>query len=141
MRLLTVLADVVRRAESAFGVNLTDEHFEDGREEILHVFLHETCHAVVAASVPWIHDLPEQEHTALDEVLARLLETELGGAMGFHVHSVDEHVRELSMYGVEIPADLYQWLQEEWREHYSAAGNLVGMAGFALEALRRADVS
>ncbi|NLU41051.1 MAG: hypothetical protein GXX08_02480 [Firmicutes bacterium] len=51
-------------------------------------FLYEACHAAVLRCVPWIDDLDEDEHTALDEVLARLLETEVADLIGLFAHSL-----------------------------------------------------
>jgi hypothetical protein len=136
MKLFGELEAVIQQIESALNVRLTDEDFADGREELLHVFTHEACHAAVSHRIPWIHELDEQDHTVLDEVLARLLEERIGLALGLYVHSPEEHVRELSRYPVEITVEQYEHLYAEWRRRYWPARDLEGMASYALSYLR-----
>jgi hypothetical protein len=135
MKLFDELRDVVRHVETTLAVRLTDANFADAREELLHVFLHEACHAAVSNRVPWIHDLPEREHTALDEVMARLLETELAPRLNLHVHTIEEHARELEMYGLSVPVETLERLDATWRERHRKTWDLPGMAEAAREHL------
>ena len=121
---------------SAFSITLTDGDFEYGRDEIVHVFLHETCHAAVSALVPWIHRLDEEEHTALDEILARLVEETIGLSLGLPAHTPEEQVRELVRYPVAISIDQYLHLRNDWRERYWPERDLKGMARCVLDHLR-----
>ena len=106
----------IQAVESTFGISLHDENFRgEDREEILHVFVHETCHAAVSQASPWIHDLPEDEHTLIDEIVARLLEAEIAAQLGLHTHSIDEHVEELTFYGFTVPTESYRTLVETWK--------------------------
>ncbi len=118
LRFLSELEDIVQRIESVVGIHLDDGDFAGAREEIIHVLLHEACHAAVASCVPWIRDLDESEHTALDEILARLLEVEIGTSLGLFVHSADEHARELAMYGIQVSVETLRSLQKQWRQQY-----------------------
>jgi len=52
LKLLDDLINIVQEIESSLSVHLTDEDFKDGRDEIVHVFLHEACHAVVSNRLP-----------------------------------------------------------------------------------------
>jgi uncharacterized protein (DUF2342 family) len=109
------IAEVIRSVESVFGISLRDEDFHsEDREEILHVFLHEACHAAVSKASPWIHDLPEDQHTLIDETAARLLEAEIATRLGLYTHSIDEHVEELAFYGFTVPTESYRSLVETW---------------------------
>ena len=116
MKLLDDLADVVRHIESVLDVDLSDEEFVD--PEFMHVFLHEACHAGVSKCVPWIHDLNDEAHTAIDEIMARLLETEVAPKFGLYVHTPEEHVRELVRYPVQISVDQYRHLCSQWQKRY-----------------------
>jgi len=98
MKLLDELHGIVERIEVETGIHLGDVDFADGREEIVHVFLHEACHAAISNKVPWIHDLIDEQYTIVDGVLARLLENEICLILGMPAHSSEEHVRELEMY-------------------------------------------
>jgi len=98
MKLLDELHGIVERIEVETGIHLEDVDFADGREEIVHVFLHEACHAAISNKVPWIHDLIDEQYTIVDGVLARLLENEICLILGMPAHSSEEHVRELEMY-------------------------------------------
>ena len=105
----------IRSVENVYGVNLRDESFRrEDREEIVHVLVHEACHAVILQAFPWIHDLPEREHTLVDEVAARFLEGEIARRLGLHRHSIDEHGEELSFYGFAVPPEALASLAEQW---------------------------
>lgn len=138
LKLLSDLEGIVQQVESAVGVDLDDDNFAYGRDEIIHVFLHEACHAAVSRCVPWIDELDDSEHTALDEILARLLETEIANLVGVDAHSSAEHAQELSMYGIAITTELFTRLQEEWQRSYWPTRDILGMASFAREELRSA---
>jgi hypothetical protein len=135
MNLLEDIAEIIRRVEVEFDLKLTDADFADGREEIAHIFLHEACHAALAQRVPWIRDLPQEQHTALDEILARILEDHMAGLLGLPAHTPAEHVRELAMYPVHVTIEQYRHLQRAWREQYSQAGDLPGLAESAWKSL------
>jgi hypothetical protein len=141
LKLLAELRAIVRQIESALDLRLKDQDFAHGQEEILHVFLHEACHAAVCHAVPWIHDLDERAHTALDEILARLLEEEIGLALGLFVHTPEEPVRELARYPVAITVEQYEHLHRRWRQHYWPGRDVEGLATYALGYLRREGVT
>ena len=140
LKLLDDLTSIIREIESSLSVHLTDRDFRDGRDEILHVFLHEACHAVVSNCLPWIHELGEGAHTTLDEVLARLLEEKIGLALGLTVHTPEEQVRELRRYPVNITVEQYEHLRKRWQEKYWPARDVEGMAKYTLDYLKQVGV-
>ena len=135
MKLLGELAEIIQRLEAEMDVRLTDKDFADGRNEIIHVFLHEACHAAVSNSVSWIHDLPDEQHTALDEILARLLENQMSLLLGHSAHTPEEHIHELSMYPVKIMIEQWNYLSTKWKQRYGPKKDLEGMARHALKCL------
>jgi hypothetical protein len=136
MNLINDLQSIINHTEQMLNITLTDADFEYGAEEIKHVFLHETCHAAVAQAVPWIFDLDERTHTALDEIMARLLEGEIAPQLGLPAHSVEEHATELALYPMEpVSTEQYRRLLEVWQERYWPARDVRGMAEFAREYL------
>lgn len=137
MKLFNDLNNIVRYIESVFDIQLTDENFIDGRDEIMHIFLHEACHAAISASIPWIHDLDEKQHTIVDEILARLIEGEVAPSIGIAVHTPEEHVKELSFYPVKITVRQYEHLCEKWEKQYWSNKDLTGMASYILNYLIR----
>jgi hypothetical protein len=100
MELLKTLNNINTMIEATLVIELTDEDFADGREEIEHIYFHEACHAAISHCVPWIHTLDEEEHTAVDEIMARFLELEIGQSFGMPVHTSQEHVDELRTGGI-----------------------------------------
>ncbi len=140
LKLLDDLGNILRKIEATFDVHLTDENFADGRDEIVHVFLHEACHAVVSSRVSWIHGLDDSDHTALDEVLARLIEEKIGLVLGLAVHSSEEQVHELLHYPVKITVEQYEHLREKWQKQYWPARDIEGMAMYALNYLSQIGV-
>jgi len=141
MRILDDLIAAAQQIETALDLRLTDEDFADGRDEILHVFVHEACHAAVYHCVPWIRELEARDHTALDEILARLLEDRMGIALGLPVHSTEEHVAELMRYPVAISAEGYEHLRRKWRRRYWPDRDVAGMAEYVLGYLARERVT
>lgn len=135
MKLLDELANIIHRLEAEMDVRLTDEDFADGHQEIIHVFLHEACHAAVSNSVSWIHDLSDKQHTALDEILARLLENQMSILLGYSTHTPQEHIHELSMYPVKIKPKQWEYLSKQWKQRYGPKKDLGGMAKHVLDYL------
>jgi len=140
LKLLDDLTNIIREIESSLSVHLTDEDFRDGRDETVHIFLHEACHAAVSNCAPWIHELDDSDHTALDEVLARLLEEKIGLLLGLAVHTSEEQVRELRHYPVSITVEQYERLRREWQQKYWPARDVEGMATYTLNYLRQVGV-
>lgn len=136
MKLFDELSAITQTIEGQLDIKLSDPDFEDGREEILHIFLHEACHAAVAHCVPWVHDLDEKEHTAVDELMARCLEMKFGKALDLFVHSNAEFLEELSYYPVEIDSATLEHLVDIWEKDFWPRKDLDGMAGYTLNVLR-----
>ena len=136
MNLLDELSKITQTIEGELGIDLSDPDFADGKDEVLHIFLHEACHAAVAHCVPWVHDLEEEEHTAVDELMARFLEVKFGKALGLFVHSNAEFIEELSYYPVEIELTTLEHLIDIWDKVFWPRKDLSGMAEYTLNVLR-----
>jgi len=140
MTLIENLAAIRTQLEGALGIELTDEDFADGREEIVHIYLHEACHAAVSHVAPWICELEEAEHTAVDELMARFLEKEIGRSLGLFVHSMDEFMEELRHYPVNVLREDYVYLNTFWGTYFWPHRDIAGMATFILTFLRYGEV-
>jgi uncharacterized protein (DUF952 family) len=140
MNLLDELSKINQTIEEGLKIDLSDPDFADGRDELLHIFLHEACHAAVAHCVPWVHDLEEKEHTAVDELLARFLEVKFGKALDLFVHSNAEFVEELSYYPVAIELNTLEHLIDIWDTVFWPRKDLPGMAEYTLNVLRYQQV-
>jgi hypothetical protein len=106
MRIIGEIGEAIRTVQAAYDIDLQETVFRpEHREEVLHVVIHETCHTAISHSAPWVNTLPDNEHTAVDEIAARVLETEISEQLSLYVHSVEGHVRELGNYGLDIPVD------------------------------------
>ena len=134
LKLLDEIAEIVEQIESELDVHLTDEDFAGGHDEIVHIFLHESSHAALSNRVPWIHNLTDEQHTAVDEILARLLEDHISSLMGLPVHTPQQHVHELGMYPVRITVEQYEHLRTVCNS-YMADKDLEGMATYTLNYL------
>lgn len=103
MNIISQLGEAIRTLQATLGIELQDADFRpENREEILHILIHETCHAAISQSASWVHELPDTHHTAVDEIAARVLETEIANQLQLHAHSVESHSRELSLYGLDV---------------------------------------
>lgn len=125
---------------ATLGIELTDEDFADGREQLLHIYCHEACRAALVHCVPWLRDLPEREHILVDEVLARLLERELSPRLGLYLPSDAEFLVELSMYPVQIDRIIYEGFNSVWESVFWPHKDLAGMAVHILMTLRHGDL-
>lgn len=135
MKLFDDMEMIHKVTQSLFNIELTDEYYRQGREEIIHVFLHETCHAVAAGCVPWIFYLPEETHTVVDEILARLIERQVAEMMNIPSHTADEQVEELAMYGITISNRQYVHLMGKWQYELGPKRDVEGMARYIIEYL------
>lgn len=135
MKLLDELHEIIKRIEVETGIHLEDVDFADDHEEIVHVFLHETCHAAISNRIPWIHDLTDEQHTVVDEVLARLLENTISPILEMPNHMSEEHVRELEMYPVKITVEQFKHLNKQWQQQYKPRKDLEGMGYYILNHL------
>ncbi len=140
MTLFEDLAAIKTKLERTLEIVLNDEDFVGGREEVIHIFLHEACHAAISHAAPWIHDLAGEEHTAVDELMARFLEKEIGKSLGLFVHSTDEYIQELQRYPVDVTKDNYAYLNIIWESYFWPRKDLPGMATFVLAFLRFGEV-
>jgi uncharacterized protein (DUF952 family) len=138
--LLDSLAQIKEEIGSALGIRLTEQDFADGRDELLHVYCHEACHAALAHGVPWLAGLPEEEHTVVDETLARLLEKEFAPRLGLFLHSDEAFLVELSMYPVDLERETFRQLCAVWAATFWPRRDLAGMAVHTLLTLRHGDL-
>jgi hypothetical protein len=139
VELLAELAVIAEQVQAELGVRPTEADWADAREELVHVFLHEACHAALSNAAPWIHDLPDEQHTAVDEVVARLLEDHMARRLGLYTHTPKQHVHELEMYPVSISIEQYIHLAGLWKERFSQDKDLGGMAQSTLNVLFAGD--
>jgi hypothetical protein len=135
MEILAELAAIAAQVQAELGVRPTEGDWADAREELAHVFLHEACHAALSNGAPWVHDLPDEQHTAVDEVVARLLEDHMARRLGLYAHTPRQHVQELELYPVRISVEQYASLAGLWQERYSPDKDLAGIARSTLNLL------
>lgn len=135
LELVDSLSAILNHVEAALDLQLTSDDLQEGYPDIAHVFLHEVCHAALAHAAPWVIDLPGEQHTAVDEVVARLIEDEMASSLGMFVHSPKQHVHELGGYPVRITVTQYGHLRDKWKGQYGPAKDPEGMARYALHYL------
>jgi uncharacterized protein (DUF952 family) len=138
--LLDSLAQIRDVVGAGLDIDLTEQDFVDAREELQHIYCHEACHAALAHLVPWLEDLPEDEHTVVDETLARFLEKVFAPQLGLFLHSDDEFLVELSMYPAALEREAYLRLSSVWESTFWPRKDLAGMAVHTLLTLRHGDL-
>lgn len=115
MKIIGEIGEAIRAVQTTYGVELHEIEFRsEHREEILHVVLHETCHAAISLAAPWIHTLPAAQHTAVDEIAAHVLEAEMSEQLSLNAPSVEAHARELSRYGLTLSVDALRGFFSVW---------------------------
>lgn len=116
MRIIGEAGEAIRAVQKALSLQLADADFRpEHREEILHVIVHETCHAAISQASPWIHELSEDVHTMIDEVAARVLETDIASQLQLCVHSPEGHSDELANYGLHVSPQQMSEFIENWK--------------------------
>ena len=115
MKIIGEIGEAIRAVRATYGVDLQDTEFRpEHREEVLHVVIHETCHTAISHSAPWINTLPDSQYTTVDEIAARVLETEISEQLSLYAHSVEGHARELSNYGLDISVEALRGFFSTW---------------------------
>jgi|GEM_PF-2333056 hypothetical protein len=115
MKIIGEIGEAIRAVQAAYRIDLQETNFRpEHRDEVLHVVIHETCHTAISHSAPWVNTLPDDQHTAVDEIAARVLETEISEQLSLFTHSVEGHVRELGNYGLDIPLDTLRGIFSVW---------------------------
>lgn len=138
--LLDSMAQIRDVVGAALDMDLTEQDFADSREELLHIYCHEACHAALAHTVPWLARLDEDEHTVVDEALARFLEKVFAPGLGLYLHSDEEFLVELSMYPAALEQEAYLKLSAVWESTFWPRRDLAGMAVHTLLTLRHGDL-
>jgi uncharacterized protein (DUF952 family) len=136
MTLVDNLLNIKHRIERDLSITLADGDFKDSWEEITHIYLREACHAAIDHCVPWVRILPEGEHTAVDEIMARLLVMEFGASLDLCVRSDQEFLDELNRYQVVRSEEIFQHLKNVWQGFFWPRRDLAGMATYLLSLLR-----
>jgi len=138
--LLEKMAQIIALVNTTLGIELTDEDFTGGREELLQLYCHQACQAALAQCVPWLRELPEGEHTAVDEILVRLLEKEFAPLMGLYLPSDEEFLAELAMFPMDLARETFERLATVWGSTFWPRQDLAGMAAHTLLTLRHGDL-
>ena len=137
---LDKLCEIKHAVEAEIAIHLTEDDFADGRAEIEHIYFHEACHAAVAHCVPWVHTLNEKEHTALDELMARFLEVEIGKNTGMFVHKRQQNsLKSCGDIRWRSLAEAFEHLTDVWENHFWPMKDLAGMAAYTLAFLQHGE--
>ncbi len=140
MPLIDNLKNTMQVIEATLMIELSDEDFSEDKWEIERLFFQAACHAAITHCVPWIHTLDAEEHTAVDEILARFLELEIGGSFGMPVHAHSVYADELRLYPVDINLAGFEHLLGVWQEYFWPNKDLAGIATYVLTYLRHRRV-
>lgn len=132
MTLVDNLFNIKHRIERDLSITLLDGDFANGWEDITHIYLREACHAAIAHCVPWVSILPEGELTAVNEIMARLLEMEFGASLDLRVNSDQEFLDELNRYPVARSEEMFEHLKNVWQGFFWPRRDLAGMATYLL---------
>jgi hypothetical protein len=126
--------------EKQFELSITDGDFAVGRQQLLHIFNHETLHAVISHKVPWVHNLEEAEETLVDEILVRVLDryfvdqNKLGKKPGpRYVPDPAKDVRGMAAYGISLTAREFEDIVATWKKRFGSPDTIEPMAQWLLE--------
>jgi hypothetical protein len=134
------LLDSFQLIEKQFKLTITEEDFIIGRQQLLHIFNHETLHAVISKKVSWIHELEESEETLVDEILVRVLNHHFVHRVNlteklrpYYVPDTTKDVRDLEGYGVGLPEERYVEILNVWKKRFGSPEMIEPMAQWLLD--------
>ena len=126
--------------ETKLGVSLTDADFAEGHADVERISLHEACRTAVSHCVPWLQALGEDEHNAVNALMARFLEVALGADTGMSIRSTAEFLEELNRGLVAVSPEALEHLMGVWEGFFWQDKDLSGMATYTLVYLRHGEV-
>jgi hypothetical protein len=128
----TVLPSVVKKLEEIAGVKVAQNKIDDVVKQAVHIVIHELAHAYVERALPWLSKIEDDQHTLIDEVLARFLERRVSKELSLFVESFEEQLKELRMYSplrnLSWDVDFYGKLYDDFEKHVRQGGNLESFA-------------
>jgi hypothetical protein len=128
----TMLPGVVKKLEEIAGVKVAQNKINDVVKQAIHIVIHELAHVYVEGALPWLSKIEDDQHTLIDEVLARFLERKVSKELNLFVESFEEQLKELRMYSplrnLSWDADFYSRLYDDFEKHVLQAGNLQSFA-------------
>lgn len=136
------LFDLLQMIEKALNIEIDDSDYKVGREQLFYTFMHETIHAFITKSSPWIHDLAEDETDFVDEVVARILIDDLLEKLDLHskvklyYDNHIDHKTELKYYGFPLDSEEYFLLEKEWSKRFSENYQINAFCEYVLDYYR-----
>jgi len=127
---------ITERIESIFAFKLTCKDIKFGHEEITHVYLREACRATLTHFVSWISTLPEKQQKIIEEIMVRLLESEIGSSLGIFVQGDQVFLEALKGYLLLLSQEEFAHLKDIWQIYFWPKHDLAGMATYLLTILR-----
>ncbi len=134
------LLDSLCEMEKIYDISLEDKDFVIGKQQLLHIFNHETLHAVISKRVPWIHKLQESEETLVDEILARVLNHDLVKKANlleklkpWYIPDTGKDARDLEGYGIHVTESQFKEILKTWETRFGTAETVEHMAKWLLE--------
>jgi hypothetical protein len=122
-----VLPLAIKKLEEISSVKVTRETIDETTKHVVHIVIHELAHVYMGKALPWLDNLKDNQHTLIDEVLARFLERKVSKELDLHVESFEEQLKELKMYSplsnLDWNVKFYGRLYKDFEEHISRGGS------------------
>ena len=134
------LLDSLNDIEKIYEISIKNEDFVIGKQQLLHIFNHETLHAVISSKVTWIHQIPEAEETLVDEILVRILNHDFVEKAKLHeklkpwyLPNAKKDSRDLDYgYGIHVSEKQFKTILSVWRTQFGTAKDIEPMAKWLL---------
>jgi len=128
----TMLPSVVKKLEEIAGVKVAQNKINGVVKQAIHIVIHELAHAYVERALPWLSKIEDDQHTLIDEVLARFLERKVSKELNLFVESFEEQLKEIKMYSplrnLSWDVGFYGKLYDDFEKNVQQVGNLESFA-------------
>lgn len=123
-----ILPVAIKKLEEISSVEVSRERIDETIKHAVHIVIHELAHAYMEKALPWLNNLEDNQHTLIDEVLARLLERKVSKELDLYVEGFEEQLKELKMYSplsnLDWDVKFYSKLYKDFEKHISRGGSL-----------------
>ena len=132
------LFELLQSLEKIFKIEITENEFKIGREQLFVTFMHETIHAFITKKAPWIHDLKDDECDFVDELVVRILiddiivKLNLFNKINPYFQSNINHKKDLKNYGFNLKPEEYEGLELKWHQTFSKEMDIDGFCKLVL---------
>jgi hypothetical protein len=133
---LNDLYDLLQMLEERLNIEINDDDYVIGRKQLYFTFMHETLHAFIRKSAPWIFSLSDDEIDFIDETAVRFLiddflqDPAIYSKVDEYYHDFVRHKTDLKLYGFNLLPSDYEKMNIEYLKSFSVKKDIDGLCHY-----------